>query len=72
MKESYLFDKLAEKCYVNTGNINNDYFDYTKFAYLIIQECINLLHSVRQPLNIYNNVGDRIIETIKKHFEIES
>ena len=39
MKTHEQFDKLAEQCYVKTGSVQTDHFDYVKFAELIVREC---------------------------------
>ena len=39
MKTHKQFDKLAEQCYVKTGSVQTDHFDYVKFAELIVREC---------------------------------
>ena len=42
MKTHEQFDKLAEQCYVKTGSVQTDHFDYVKFAELIVRECMEL------------------------------
>ena len=42
MKTHKQFDKLAEQCYVKTGSVQTDHFDYVKFAELIVRECVEL------------------------------
>jgi hypothetical protein len=45
MKTHEQFDKLAEQCYVKTGNVQTDHFDYVKFAELIVEECCQKLEN---------------------------
>jgi len=39
MNRNEKIDKIAELCYVKTGTVATDYFDYQKFATMIIEEC---------------------------------
>lgn len=43
MRYNPLIDSLARDCYVNTGSIHTDYFDYIKFAEKIIKECCTII-----------------------------
>lgn len=87
MKTHVLFDKLAEQCYVKTGSVNTDHFDYVKFGELIVTECTQLLFEESERLHAYASECDSFresdeaescaekcidnIEMIEKHFGIE-
>ena len=65
MKTHKQFDKLAEQCYVKTGSVQTDHFDYVKFAELIVRECAELADEpTSRPFESYG-------EKIKKHFGVE-
>ena len=46
MKTHERFDKLAEQCYVKTGSVQTDHFDYVKFAELIVRECAGIYDKI--------------------------
>lgn len=46
MKSNVKFDELAKQCYVKTGSIHSDHFDYVKFAELIVRECADVAADV--------------------------
>ena len=49
MKTHKQFDKLAEQCYVKTGSVQTDHFDYVKFAELIVRECAGIACQYDEP-----------------------
>jgi len=67
MKTHEQFDKLAEQCYVKTGSVQTDHFDYVKFAELIVRECMEQLNisNVPAPISAGLNLGK---VAIKEHF----
>jgi len=70
MKTHEQFDKLAEQCYVKTGSVQTDHFDYVKFAELIVRECMEQLNisNVPAPISAGLNLGK---VAIKEHFGVE-
>lgn len=55
MEKNKTLDILAEQCYIKTGSVHTDYFDYVKYAELIVRECAdyireNLDSSDAEPL----------------------
>lgn len=46
MKSNPTFDELAKDCYVKTGSIHSDHFDYVKFGELIVRECAEVAADV--------------------------
>ena len=79
MKTHKQFDKLAEQCYVKTGSVQTDHFDYVKFAELIIQECIKCCDDLERTNQHYiSKFGidpdirpKQCIEVIKQHFGVK-
>ncbi len=37
-------EEFAKQCYVKTGSLHTDHFEYWKFAELIVQECAQVAH----------------------------
>ena len=79
MKTHKQFDKLAEQCYVKTGSVQTDHFDYVKSAELIIQECIKCCDDLERTNQHYiSKFGidpdirpKQCIEVIKQHFGVK-
>jgi len=77
MKSNPKFDELAKECYVKTGSIHSDHFDYVKFGELIVQACVSQVATVGiSNFESYatGNIGWAVqtsIEQIKQHFGID-
>lgn len=67
MKTHEQFDKLAEQCYVKTGSVQTDHFDYVKFAELIVRKSIEVVKDSQG----YNQYFPHVTENIKQHFGVE-
>ena len=68
MKTHKQFDKLAEQCYVKTGSVQTDHFDYVKFAELIVRECADVLDKqIAPPNHPMNSLGYKL----KQHFGVK-
>jgi hypothetical protein len=71
MKTHKQFDKLAEQCYVKTGSVQTDHFDYVKFAELIVRECAKVSERTG-ALNEADFEGEMIADAIKEHFGVDN
>ena len=77
MKTHKQFDKLAEQCYVKTGSVQTDHFDYVKFAELIVRECVELSVNsqyANTKSEYYEGFNEALIyagNKIKQHFGVE-
>ena len=60
MTKNEKIDKLAELCYVKTGSVDTDYFDYQKFATMIIEECASYARYETDQDWIYGGVIDHM------------
>ena len=68
MKTHEQFDKLAEQCYVKTGSVQTDHFDYVKFAKLIVRECADVAKETRWAVPPSQ---EQIARGIQQHFGVE-
>ena len=57
--------KLTEQCYEYNETMQGTWFNKTKFAELIIQECISAIESTDR------HRSDYFIAMIKEHFGVE-
>ena len=83
MKSNTKFDELAKDCYIKTGSIHSDHFDYVKFGELIVQECAELFvdqrYMILNPNEPFANERVRVLKEhdkdtvrkIKEHFGVE-
>lgn len=55
MAPNKTLDILAEQCYIKTGSVHTDYFDYVKYAELLIDAIYN---EVREELIPHEYLGD--------------
>ena len=60
MTKNEKIDKLAELCYVKTGTVATDYFDYQKFATMIIEECASYARYESGQDWVYGGVIDHM------------
>lgn len=68
MAPNKTLDILAEQCYIKTGSVHTDYFDYVKYAELIVRECVEQV----EVFNVRMDARPRhIIEAIKEHFGVK-
>lgn len=67
MKSNPKFDELAKQCYVKTGSIHSDHFDYVKFGELIVSECIMKINGASIRVESY----DTLTDNIKTDFGVE-
>lgn len=67
MKSNPKFDELAKQCYVKTGSIHSDHFDYVKFGELIVSECIMKINGASIRVESY----DTLTNNIKTDFGVE-
>ena len=67
MKSNPKFDELAKQCYVKTGSIHSDHFDYVKFGELIVSECIMKINGA----SIRGESYDTLTDNIKTDFGVE-
>ena len=70
MKTHEQFDKLAEQCYVKTGSVQTDYFDYVKFAELIVRECADTAKHHVMNISTYAD-AEFVEQQIKQQFGVE-
>ena len=67
MKSNPKFDELAKQCYVKTGSVHSDHFDYVKFGELIVSECIMKINGASIRVESY----DTLTNNIKTDFGVE-
>ena len=56
--------KLTEQCYEYNETMQGTWFNKTKFAELIVKECVGIADE-------YDGVGSTIVSRIEKHFGVE-
>ena len=62
-------DPLA-KIFTNGDNaVLNEYM--TKFAELIVRECMNVARQQRNPANLNYKPSERFVEDLRQHFGVE-
>ncbi len=62
-------EEFAKQCYVKTGSLHTDHFEYWKFAELIVQECVDIAYKYDEPK--LSGPGMIIGNRIEEHFGVE-
>lgn len=66
MQKNKTLDVLAEQCYIKTGSVHTDYFDYVKYAELLIDAIYNEVKEELMEDAIINEEPDRVIREYLK------
>ncbi len=77
-------EEFAKQCYVKTGSPHTDYFEYWKFAELIVRECVEQIQICSEQIKnddgyaddhiwpIMQSIVDAVAIDVKEHFGDES
>ncbi len=58
-------EEFAKQCYVKTGSPHTDYFEYWKFAELIVRECVEV-----ELYWLSEQDRKAVAEKIQRHFGV--